>query len=86
MQELINIFTKKRYFIRIYETSKDFIFWNDIDIYKKIPKTKIIDILNTPLIEKFANELITSINEQINAKYTCNNKKVSVIVPNYNNE
>jgi glycosyltransferase involved in cell wall biosynthesis len=87
MQELIKIFTKKRFFVRIYETSKNFIFWNDINIYKKIPKEKLIDILKTTsLIEKFANELIISINQQINDKYASNNNKVSVIIPNYNNE
>ena len=87
MQELIKLFTKRRYFIRIYETEKNIIFWNDIDIYKKIPKAELFDILKikTPFIEKFVNELIVSINQQIDAKYASNNKKVSVIVPNYNN-
>jgi cellulose synthase/poly-beta-1,6-N-acetylglucosamine synthase-like glycosyltransferase len=81
MQELAKIFTKRRYFIRIYETSKDFIFWNDINIFKKISK----EAIKTPLIEKFVNELIISINKQITEKYFSNNKKVSVIIPNYNN-
>ena len=85
MQELAKVFTKRRYFIRIYETSKDFIFWNDINIFKKIPKTEINNILKTVSIEKFVNELIISINQQINKKYSSNNQKVSVIIPNYNN-
>ncbi len=86
MQELIKIFTKRRFFIRIYETSKDFIFWNDINIFKKICKTELNNILKTLSIEKFVDELITSINKQINHKYSSNSKKVSVIIPNYNNE
>jgi cellulose synthase/poly-beta-1,6-N-acetylglucosamine synthase-like glycosyltransferase len=85
MQELIKIFTKRRFFIRIYETSKDFIFWNDINIFKKICKTELNNILKTLSIEKFVDELITSINKQINHKYSSNSKKVSVIIPNYNN-
>ena len=75
MQELIKIFTKRRFFIRIYETSKDFIFWNDINIFKKICKTEINNILKTLSIEKFVDELITSINKQINHKYSSNSKR-----------
>ena len=85
MQELIKAFTKRRYFIRIYETSKDYIFWNDINIFKKSPKTEINKILKTVSIEKFINDLIISINKQINQKYSSNNQKVSIIIPNYNN-
>jgi glycosyltransferase involved in cell wall biosynthesis len=85
MQELLKVFKKQRYFIRIYETLKDFIFWNDINIFKKIPKTEINKILKTISIEKFVNDLIISINQQINQKYSSNNQKVSVIIPNYNN-
>jgi glycosyltransferase involved in cell wall biosynthesis len=85
MQELAKAFKKQRYFIRIYETSKDFIFWNDINIFKKSPKSELIGILKTVSIEKFVNDLITSINQQINKKYSSNNQKVSVIIPNYNN-
>ena len=58
MQELIKAFKKKRYFIRIYETSKDYIFWNDINIFKKSPKTEINKILKTVSIEKFVDDLI----------------------------
>jgi glycosyltransferase involved in cell wall biosynthesis len=85
MQELLEIFTKRKFFIRIYETSKDFIFWNDLNIFKKIPKIELNKILKTLSIEKFIDELIISINKQITEKYSKNNKKVSVIIPNYNN-
>jgi glycosyltransferase involved in cell wall biosynthesis len=81
MQELTKIFTKRRFFLRIYETSKDFIFWNDINIFKKIKKEEI----KTKSIDKFADELILFFKEEINQKYSSNNQKVSVIIPNYNN-
>ena len=70
MQELIKAFKKQRYFIRIYETSKDFIFWNDINIFKKIPKTEINKILKTVSIEKFVNDLILFIENKIKSKYS----------------
>jgi glycosyltransferase involved in cell wall biosynthesis len=82
MQELTKIFTKRRFFLRIYETSKDFIFWNDINIYKKIPKEEI----KKKSIDKFADELLLFFEEEIKKKYAFNNQKVSVIIPNYNNE
>ena len=85
IQKLQNIFTKHLFFLRIYEISNQIIFWNDINIFKKIPKTEINKILKTVSIEKFVNELIISINQQINQKYSSNNQKVSVIIPNYNN-
>lgn len=86
MQELTKIFTKRKYFIRIYETSKDFIFWNDIDIYKRIPKNELNDILKIKSIEKFADDLILFFEKKIKNKYASNNQKISVIIPNYNNE
>jgi len=86
MQELAKIFTKRRYFIRIYETSKDIIFWNDINIFKKVPKSELNDILKMKLIEKFADKLILFFENLIKTKYASNNQKVSVIIPNYNNE
>jgi glycosyltransferase involved in cell wall biosynthesis len=79
---LTKIFTKRRFFLRIYETSKDFIFWNDINIYKKIPKEEI----KKKSIDKFADELLLFFEEEIKKKYAFNNQKVSVIIPNYNNE
>ena len=48
-------------------------------------KTEINNILKTVSIEKFVDDLIISINKQINQKYSSNNQKVSVIIPNYNN-
>jgi len=85
MQELAKIFTKRRYFIRIYETLKDFIFWNDINIFKKVPKSELNDILKIKSNEKFADELILFFEKQIKTKYASNNQKVSVIIPNFNN-
>ena len=81
MQELTKIFTKRRFFLRIYETAESYIFWNDINIFKKIKKEEI----KTKSIDKFADELILFFKEGINQKYSSNNQKVSVIIPNYNN-
>ncbi len=82
MQELIKIFTKRRFFLRIYETTESYIFWNDINIFKKINKEEI----KKKSIDKFADELILFFEEEIKKKYAFNNQKVSVIIPNYNNE
>ena len=81
MQELTKIFTKRRFFLRIYETAESYIFWNDINIFKKIKKEEI----KTKSIDKFADELILFFKEGINQKYSSNNQKVSIIIPNYNN-
>ena len=89
IQKFQNIFTKCQFFLRIYETANHIIFWNDRDIFKKVNKKKLEDILQpiSPLsLEKFANSLIQTINQQIQEKYSSDNKKVSVIIPNYNNE
>jgi glycosyltransferase involved in cell wall biosynthesis len=82
MQELTKIFTKRRFFLRIYETTESYIFWNDINIFKKINKEEI----KKKSIDKFADELLLFFEEEIKKKYAFNNQKVSVIIPNYNNE
>jgi glycosyltransferase involved in cell wall biosynthesis len=91
IQKLQNIFTNRRFFLRIYETSNHVIFWNDRDIQKKVDKKKLEDILQTfsiSSIEKFADGIIQYINEEIHKKYSSdsNSKKVSIVIPNYNNE
>jgi hypothetical protein len=87
IQKLQNIFTNHRFFLRIYETSNHIIFWNDRDIQKKVNKKKLEDILQTSSsIKVFIDSLIETINQQIQKKYSSNNQKVSVIIPNYNNE
>jgi glycosyltransferase involved in cell wall biosynthesis len=89
IQKLRDIFTKYRFFLRIYEKSNHIIFWNDRDIIKKINKTKLEEILqlsSPSSTEIFAKSIIQSINEKIKEKYLIDNQKVSVIIPNYNNE
>ena len=93
IQKLQDIFTKRQFFIRIYETANHIIFWNDRDIVKKVNKTKLENLLQPITIsslEKFADGMIQTINQQIKEKYSSKgeseNQKVSVIIPNYNNE
>jgi glycosyltransferase involved in cell wall biosynthesis len=89
VQKLNDIFTKCRFFLRIYETSNHIIFWNDRDIIKKVNKSKLSEILESfsvASIETFAKSIILSINEKIKEKYLIDNQKVSIIIPNYNNE
>ena len=89
VKKLNNIFTKYRFFLRIYETSNHIIFWNDKDIIKKVNKSKLEEILQNfsqSSIEIFAKSIILSINDKIKEKYSTDNQKVSVIIPNYNNE
>jgi glycosyltransferase involved in cell wall biosynthesis len=88
IQKLENIFTNHQFFIRIYETDNHIIFWNDRDIMKKVNKIKLQEILksSSSVLETFAKSVIQSINQKIKEKYTIDNQKVSVIIPNYNNE
>lgn len=88
IQKLENIFTNYQFFIRIYETKNHIIFWNDRDIMKKVNKIKLQEILqsSSSVLETFAKSVIQSINQKIKEKYTIDNQKVSVIIPNYNNE
>jgi len=93
IQKLQNIFTNRRFFLRIYETANHIIFWNDRDIQKKVDKKQLEDIFQTfsiSSIEKFADGIIQYINQQIQKKYSSesqnNIKKVSIVIPNYNNE
>ena len=81
-------FTKLQFFIRIYETPNHIIFWNDRDIMKKVNKIKLEEILqsSSSVLETFAKSIVQSINEKIKAKYVIDSQKVSVIIPNYNNE
>jgi glycosyltransferase involved in cell wall biosynthesis len=83
-----DFFTKLQFFIRIYETPNHIIFWNDRDIMKKVNKIKLEEILqsSSSVLETFAKSIVQSINEKIKAKYVIDIQKVSVIIPNYNNE
>lgn len=89
IQKLQDIFTKYKFFLRIYETSNHIIFWNDRDIIKKVSKIKLEEILqslSSSSIEIFAKNIVQTINKKIEIKYSIDNQKVSVIIPNYNNE
>ena len=88
IHKLQNIFTKRNFFIRIYEIQNHIIFWNDRDIQKKINKNKLEDIfkISSSSIDIFIDNLIDSINQKIQTKYSNNNQKVSIVIPNYNNE
>jgi glycosyltransferase involved in cell wall biosynthesis len=83
-----DFFTKLQFFLRIYETKNHIIFWNDRDIKKKLNKIKFQQILqsSSSAFDTFAKSIVQTINEKIKAKYSSNNQKVSVIIPNYNNE
>jgi glycosyltransferase involved in cell wall biosynthesis len=89
VQKFCDIFTKYRFFLRIYETTNYIIFWNDRDIMKKVNKSKleeILQIFSQSSLEIFVKGIIESINHKIKEKYSIDNQKVSVIIPNYNNE
>ena len=89
IQKLQDILIKRQFFLRIYETSNHIIFWNDRDIMKKVNKKKLEDICQTPsAIEIFVDRIIQMIDQQIQKKYSFQSQrqKVSIIIPNYNNE
>jgi len=88
IEKLRNAFADKCFFMRIYEVDKYVIFWNDIDIQKKYPKNKLQKYIQTDnQINTFAEEIIEDILLLIEKKYLkMKNRRVSVVIPNYNNE
>ena len=79
--DIIKYFSDKNYFVRIIKNEDKVIIWNDYDILIKL---KLEDILkyNDTILE----ECCIKIMNQIEIKYKNNNLKISVIIPNYNNE
>ena len=88
IETLKNAFANKAFFIRIYEEGKYVIFWNDHSIQKKYPKSKLIKYLvDDSKINEFVEDIIEEILMMIEDKYKkMKNRRVSVIIPNYNNE
>jgi len=79
IENLKKYFSDKRFFLRIYETNDEILFWNDKDIKKNFLKKSINDELLDEIILLFRN--------LIDVKYkNIQSKKVSIIIPNYNNE
>lgn len=88
IQILKNAFANKAFFIRIYEEGKYIILWNDNNIKKKYSKKKLEKYLvNESKINEFVEDIIEEILLMIEEKYRrMKNRRVSVVIPNYNNE
>lgn len=82
MEEKIkNLFAKKRLFVRIHTLNNDLIIWNDKNIFIKFKKNEIDSI------EKNIDLIIDTFQQKIEKKYLkIKERKVSVIIPNFNNE
>jgi len=87
MEDFVNSlkisFSRIPFFVRIFLDGDKIVFWNDIDIKYVVAKDKIMK-LNKDEIVKVVSEFIT---KKIEEKYAkIKHRKISVIIPNYNNE
>ena len=79
--DIIKYFRDKNCFVRMIKNKDTVIIWNDYDILIKL---KLEDILKYKT--KILDECYIKIMNQIEIKYKRNNRKISIIIPNYNNE
>ncbi len=79
--DIIKYFNDKNCFVRIIKNDNTVIIWNDYDILIKLKWEDILNYRDTIL-----DECCIKIMNHIEIKYKRNNKKISVIIPNYNNE
>ena len=79
--DIIKYFNDKNCFVRVIKNNNTVIIWNDNDILIKL---KWEDILKYKTL--ILDECCIKIMNQIEIKYKNNNRKISVIIPNYNNE
>ena len=79
--DIIKYFIDKNCFVRVIKKENIVIIWNDYDILIKLKWEDILNYKDTIL-----NECCIKIMNQIEIKYKRNTLKISVIIPNYNNE
>lgn len=79
--DIIKYFIDKNCFVRVISNKNTVIIWNDYDILIKLKLEDILKYKATIL-----DECCIKIMNQIEIKYKINNRKISVIIPNYNNE
>ena len=79
--DIIKYFNDKNCFVRVIKSNNTVIIWNDYDILIKLKWEDILNYKDTIL-----EECCIKIMNQIEIKYKRNNRKISVIIPNYNNE
>jgi len=83
MQELRQKFSKIPFFVRVFKYNNKIIIWNDHDIKLSITFNELKALNLDEYVENTKSKFL----EKINHKYkNFNNKKISVIIPNYNNE
>ena len=79
--DIIKYFRDNNCFVRIIKNGDTVLIWNDYDILIKLMWGDILKYKTLIL-----DECCIKIMNQIEIKYNNNNKKISVIIPNYNNE
>jgi len=73
-------FTKLKFFVRIYHIENEIVIYNDIDIIIKYK----LNLFNN--IDHMIKIIMRDVRKKIEDKYSITNDKVSVIIPNFNNE
>ena len=85
IKELYKKFNIKKFFVRIFIHNKYIYIWNDKTIYIKIDKIEIKKLMKK--IDIFIDKIIKLFKDAIEKKYdNMKSRKLSVIIPNYNNE
>ena len=79
IKKLRNIFSKNRFFTKVYHIESDIIIYNDVDIVLKYN----VNMFNN--INLMVKQIMDDVRNKIEEKYIIANDKVSVIIPNYNN-
>lgn len=85
---LRNKFSKIPFFVRVYEHNDKIIIWNDHKIKIELDNAAIVEFLKTDEeINSFIKTTYDMMVQKIEKKYLeMKNRRVSVIIPNYNNE
>lgn len=88
IQILRNEFSKKLFFVRIFEHNNKILIWNDHKIKMEIELSFIRDIIDDKIkLDEFTDVIIREMTKKIEKKYAeMKNRRVSVVIPNHNNE
>jgi len=73
-------FAKFKFFLRVYHIENEIIIYNDVDIIIKYN----LNLFNN--IDRMVKIIMRDVRKKIEDKYSIANDKVSVIIPNFNNE
>jgi len=90
INELVNQlrieYSKIPFFTRVFIKDDNIYIWNDVDIQIVLCQDEMEELNNLESIQEFVLKSVEAFKKAIKKKYSCMKKKLSVIIPNYNNE